>query len=103
VSDLQKSCEVAVVEVFEEGVDVELGVDLGHVEVEPGPQTFREAQVIFLQDLETTKRLSVGCHNHPWASTIKLYLDHYRNILCSKTYFETFYFVKNVKKLQSEK
>jgi len=60
VSDLQKSCEVAVVEVFEEGVDVELGVDLGHVEVEPGPQTFGEAQVIFLQDLETTKKSFCG-------------------------------------------
>ncbi len=65
MSDLQKSCEVAVVEVFEEGVDVELGVDLGHVEVEPGPQAFREAQVIFLQDLETTKKAFCGVSQSP--------------------------------------
>ena len=56
--DLQESGEVAVVEVLEEPVDVELWINFWHVDVELRPQAFREAQVILLQNLGTSQTIT---------------------------------------------
>ena len=42
---------MAIVEILEEDVEVELRVHFGDVDVELGPETFGEAEVVLLQDL----------------------------------------------------